>query len=105
SLTIGVGVFKHEEFVGHGVGRPALGVTGPRRHPEAALGVERHLHWADEFRELLLAGKQTHLATFRDRHVFNRFFAAQEHVRAVRVWAGFIGLQRLHWRQVGVRHL
>ncbi len=73
-FAITVCVFKNQNRVPNLAGRRSLGITLPSRHPEPPFRVPGHLHWADQFRELLLTGKEIDFAVFGDGHVLDRLF-------------------------------
>ena len=64
-----VGVFEDEDLVAVLGEWRALGVVGPDGDPQAALGVEGHLHRLREFGKLLLAREEIHLQSGRDGHL------------------------------------
>ena len=78
-LPVTVGVFEDDDLVvGHRVAR-SVGRIGRRRgDPEAALGVERHLHGLLEVRELLFRSEERDLITRGEGHLLDGGFAGEE---------------------------
>ena len=87
---------EHEELVLDLVGRAQLGIARPRGDPQAALGVEAHLHGAGKLGELHLIGDERDLQPFRHGHVLDGFLAAEEGLHVA------VGFERADFRQVGI---
>ena len=83
-LAVAVGVLEDQELVVHLLLGLPVRVARPDRHPEPALGVERHLHRLGQVGELLLRGEQVDLHPLGDGHLGDGLLAAEEDVGAVR---------------------
>ena len=64
-----------------------------------------HLHRVDQLGELLLRREELDLQPLADLHLRDRFFAAEEDVRAVRPLAGLVGPGVDERRRVGIGDL
>ena len=65
-LAVAVGVFEDQELVVHFLLGLPVRVGRPAGDPEAALGVERHLHRLGQLGKLLLGGEQVDLEVLAD---------------------------------------
>ena len=95
--AIAVGVLKNQDRVPDGAGRRPLGIALPSGDPQPPLRVPGHLHRADQLGELLLAGEEVDLASFRHGHAFDRLFRPE-----IRRQVLAVGHELRNGRQVGI---
>ena len=82
--AVTVGVLEDEQFVVHRAVRSPVRIGGPRRHPEPALRVERHLHGIDELGKHRLVGEEHDPHPGMHRHRGDRRLPGEELVGAAR---------------------
>jgi hypothetical protein len=75
-FAVFVVVMADDEGVLHLLQRLPHRVSVPHSGPQAAFGIDLHLHWIHELRELRLIGKQAHFKARIKGHVPDRFLAA-----------------------------
>ncbi len=68
-----------------------MGIRLPRRDPQAATRVERHLHRVDELRKLFFRGEELDLQSVSNRHLLDGLCAIEEDVRSARTFARLVG--------------
>ena len=97
-LAVAVGVFEDQELVvRQRVAGTVVRVGRGRGDPEAALGVERHLHRLLEVRELLFGGEEGDLVAGQQLHLLDGGFAGKE-LRGVAVLLAGLEVRR-HGRE------
>ena len=82
-LAVAVRVFEDQELVVHLLLGLPVRIGRPAGDPEAAPGIERHLHRLGQLRKLLLGREQVDLQVLANGHLADRFLAAQKEMLAV----------------------